>query len=117
MANIVAQNILFSIIRYTEVSDVRKKISWLRTASVLMKRQLENDTLIKRLESCQNSLSDILEYNWEVFEKYKQGYFDLLSKEEYISVLKKLAELENIKDELLDILVEAGYSDVPFPPL
>jgi len=114
MADIVAQNILFSILRYTETTNIREKISWLRTAAVLMKRKLDEKALIERVEVCQKKLSDLLEYNWEVFEKYKQGYFELLSKEEYVKVLKHLQELEDIKDELLDVLVEAGYSEVPF---
>lgn len=123
MADLIAENILAAIINYTEARDIRKKISWLRTANVLLMKALEkrseNNTkpnpLIDQAKECYAQLELIGLYNWEVFEKYRSGSFDLIDDEEYRNALKILNQLEKTKDKLLALVVEAGYTETRLP--
>ena len=121
MADLISENILASIINYTQSREIRKKISWLRTANVLLLKALEKkgdrDTtpLLDQAKKCYSQLELIGLYNWETFEKFRSGAFDLMDDDEYRNVLTILNKLEETKDELLKILVEAGYTESRLP--
>lgn len=107
----IANNVLYSLVQYARVSNVKNKMTWLRTALAFLagftfredvRRRVED--LLKELEKIQRSV------NWDVYEVAKDGQFELIPDEEYQQILEKLARLERIRDETIDILLTLGLN-------
>ena len=107
----IANNVLYSLVEYAKVKDVRAKMTWLRTALVFLggytfdeEKEAKIATLLTRLERVQRSV------NWDVYEVARTGQFELITDEEYQKIAEKLAELERIRDETINLLLSLGIS-------
>jgi len=102
---------------YIRAKRVREKISWLWGANSMiyegLKNKLNKDE-VKKLEGFDKRLEDLFKSaNWELFDAYTMGRFDLLSNEDYLKAVEALAELEHIKNTLLRFMSKTGSTPKP----
>jgi len=116
MANEVANNALFAIFQYSYAQEIRTKISWVWTAITLLKAYIESDRLRKELEEAERVVEETFDsVNWDCFEVYRRGDFNLITDEEYAEIIQKLKDLEKAKNTVLKVMIEAGLTDARFP--
>ena len=109
----VVNNALYSLIQYAWAPDVRGKMTWLRMALAFLASFVSRRDVRRRVEGLLVELEKIQRsVNWDVYEVARGGRFELISDEEYRQVLEKLAKLERIRDEVIDILLTLGFSNI-----
>lgn len=107
----IANNVLYALVQYARVSNVKNKMTWLRTALAFLAGFTFREDVRRRVEALLVELEKIQRsVNWDVYEVAKDGQFELIPDEEYRVVLEKLARLERIRDETIDILLTLGLN-------
>lgn len=114
----LVNNIFYCILRYNQGQNAREKISWLLTAVGLLQANVRAKEKWERIEKIKKIVMDVAgSINWDLFEAYRMGRFELISNKEYEEVLEKLLELEEARNGLIQLMHELGLPSGQFANL
>lgn len=111
----LTNNILYSIMEFNKSLNIKQKISWLLTAISFLEAYVRAENYKKEVEEMKVKVKEIAgSINWDIYESYRMGRFELISNKEYEKVLEKLLELEEVRNRLIKLMQEVGLSDGQF---